>query len=409
MNELIEKHLNKRVDFSFAGERIELDLSLSLFSSFTVDTGSKLLLKSVVQNIELKEIDTLVDLGCGTGVLGICLQRKLPGATCVFQDRDALALEFTESNCELNGTADNAEFAGGLAFQQLNGRKFGLVLSNLPAKAGQPVLEGMIADALGHLEIEGTAAVVIVMPLADFLGAAIERLGGLVVHTEETRDHRVYHIQKDENFKGTGETASHLKPYIRHSGDFAYGPAAWRMDTVFNLPDFDNIGRNAALTLDLLNSHLAGKTDIEGDTLIWNPGQGHTASVASGIADIRLGTIYLGSRDALQIEICTRNLENSGVKNRIVPLHLPSLSLSAGVIPSASLGLLFLLPPADGGSVWQEQAAEAAAGLLQTGGLVIAGASSTGIHRLLHLMRGMVLHGSRKKHGARAVVLKKSV
>jgi len=41
----------------------------------------------------------VLDLGCGAGVLGICLGAANPGLRLELVDRNALALEFAALNC----------------------------------------------------------------------------------------------------------------------------------------------------------------------------------------------------------------------------------------------------------------------------------------------------------------------
>ena len=93
-----ESLINKRVPFSFMGERLFFDLSRALFSSFKVDDGSRLLLKSLARHGALEKRSSVEDVGCGVGVLGLALKKRFPGVNLRASDRDALAVEMTRHN-----------------------------------------------------------------------------------------------------------------------------------------------------------------------------------------------------------------------------------------------------------------------------------------------------------------------
>ena len=60
-------------------------------------------MKSIAQNIELEKLERVLDIGCGVGVLGLSLKKRLPAIEVELRDRDALALLFTGSNGLRNG------------------------------------------------------------------------------------------------------------------------------------------------------------------------------------------------------------------------------------------------------------------------------------------------------------------
>lgn len=431
----VETYTNRRVTYRYCGQTLRFDLSQGLFSSFDVDAGTKFLLKAVAGQVDLPAVKKLADLGCGTGVMGTAVVKAAGNAKCVFQDRDALALEFARSNCRLNGVGGMARFIGGLGMQEVGESGFDLILSNLPAKAGLPVLHQLIHEIVGRLAGGGVGGVVIVSPLADQVGGMLARCGAEVFFTEDRREHRVYLFRR-RSFGGDTMPASgaspadYLKAYIRGRKPFSRGEISYEMDTAFNLPDFDTLGNEISIAMDCLDSWLEKNVMKTGNVLVWNPGQGHVpVHFMRRVPGFTADRFIFASRDALSLEITRRNVWMTSTGLRAAPpapvdqrgaaaagpriLHVPSagavvegigeLSPPEGAV--ATMALLFPHPVRS--AEWEEGIQSLLDAVLVTGGIVIAGAGSTDIHRLLKTLHGMVLQQSRKYHGSRVVVLKK--
>ena len=125
-------------------QELRLALSQSLFSSFDVDVGTRLLLKTIAKEVDLQAVQSALDVGCGVGTLGLAVKKAAPHIALTVQDRDALAVAFTQMNARRNKIGGVTAVAG-LAFQYISG-SFDLILSNLPGKAGEPVLRHMLAQ-----------------------------------------------------------------------------------------------------------------------------------------------------------------------------------------------------------------------------------------------------------------------
>ncbi len=144
----VARFINKSVPFRFDGADLSFCLSHGLFSSFDIDDGTKLLLKSIARSVDLASLRDVLDVGCGVGVIGACVAARAPSARVTMQDRDALAAAVARENCRLNGL-QGASAECRLAFHGLGGGTVDLVTSNLPAKAGAPVLAAMLRHAAG--------------------------------------------------------------------------------------------------------------------------------------------------------------------------------------------------------------------------------------------------------------------
>jgi len=205
------------VDFSF-------DLTQGLFSSAGVDAGTQLLLKvfSGLLDSDAKAGTppprNVLDAGCGVGVIGICAAAALGGMaraaapppgvptpdvsaarlTVRCQDRDELARVFT-----LHNAAKNRAAFGRFPVSVLEAHtepllagpgdtRWDLILSNIPAKAGTPVLEDFVRRSLGLLNPGGRVVLVAVNTLADFFRRRIALSGGGLFLEQTGSGHTVF-------------------------------------------------------------------------------------------------------------------------------------------------------------------------------------------------------------------------
>ena len=400
--DFLNRFSNKQIELSFDGIQCSFHLSQGLFSSFNIDAGTRLLLKTVAKHIDLDNVASALDVGCGIGVIGICIAKRNPLAQCVLQDRDALAVRISNINCALNGVSSNVRVTGGLAFYDLPKGEYDLILSNLPAKAGNPVLKAMIHAALGRIGPGGRVGVVVVMTLAEFLGNAIIDSGGRIVYQEESREHCVYHF--------TGPSAppnlqADLEPYIRRNGSFAHKNRSYRIKTVFNLPSFDTLGRELELAYGLVDRFLS-KPGVFREILVWNPGHGHILKYLEALWGGLGAMVHLASRDALQLAIASDNLAVQEAGNSYTTYHVPDMISLAEVMKVRGPSLVIMFPDLISGVRWQDDIAKLAAHNLEKGGYLLVSSTSTEIQRLLYVLKGMAVLGNKKDRGSRAILCK---
>lgn len=302
---LIEKYSNKEVPFRFNGVNLSFFLSQSLFSSFSIDNGTKLLLKTIAKEIDFSEIKLVTDVGCGIGVIGLSLKKKYPDLNITLQDRDALALSFSKENARRNKIKD-ITYSGELALDGIKENSQDLIISNLPAKAGETVLQDFVNSSLINLSVKGICVVVVVATLKDTILNAIRKTDAKLIYTEDTREYSVFHFKKiintdinaDENDKTNLRNC-----YIRGTNDFKLKKLSYTLKSVYNIPGFDTIPYPVDLA-----AHLLGKQAISGKTLFWNPGQGHLPVITHLINRKKITETVLASRDILQLKISRDNL-----------------------------------------------------------------------------------------------------
>jgi 16S rRNA G1207 methylase RsmC len=158
----IDPYYKKRIPYSLRGLQFEFDVGHTLFSSFEVDDGTDLLLRSLEP---ADDPARALDLGCGCGVIGITLARRYPGAAVVLADKDLLAVRYARHNAEINQTP-NVQVLGSVGLESVPPGPYDLILSNIPAKIGDLAIEQeFILGPLGQLRPGGEYWFVVVSGL----------------------------------------------------------------------------------------------------------------------------------------------------------------------------------------------------------------------------------------------------
>ena len=79
--------------------------------------------------------NSVLDLGCGAGILAIAAAKALPSSKIMASDIDQDAIDVTTENAKLNGveTIIDAFTADGFVSKKLNGKNFNLIFANILA------------------------------------------------------------------------------------------------------------------------------------------------------------------------------------------------------------------------------------------------------------------------------------
>ena len=319
-------------------------------------------------------------MGCGVGVLGLTLKKLYPASVLTLSDRDALALAFTRLNAGLN-RLNPVQTGGYLGFSGLPQKSFDLIVANLPAKAGPPVLRHFFSTFSTCLRPGGLFIPVIVNTLEELASDALRE----IVFKERGPEHTVF-CCRPQNPADPEE----LAPYIR--GNLALQSCGRSLDlkTVYGLPGFDTLSYETGAMLELVK-----RFPPSGRTLVWNPGQGAVPAVLAAGSCV----LTLGSRDLLQLEVSARNLSPHQAERR----HLPS---PAWLKESFENLVVFPDPEPDAA----ELLASCCSRLLSPLGRLYLAADSTRTGRFLRALRpqgaqrGLRLINSKKIRGIRTVL-----
>ena len=142
-------------EFTYRGIDLVFQTDAGVFSRGEVDTGTRLLLEALPENLG----GEILDLGCGWGVIGISIARKWPEARVTMADINTRALDLSRENAKRNrAEVVCAESDGMAAFE---GKTFDAVVTNPPIRAGKQVIYKMFADAARSLAPEGALYLVI--------------------------------------------------------------------------------------------------------------------------------------------------------------------------------------------------------------------------------------------------------
>jgi len=121
-----------------------------VFSGRRVDPGSRLLIKTMV----IDDGETVLDLGCGYGAIGIAAAALTPHGQVYLVDPNQRAVDLAKENLELN-RIENADVRVGEGCQPVAEITFDVILSNPPIRAGKRVLFQMMDQAHACLREAG--------------------------------------------------------------------------------------------------------------------------------------------------------------------------------------------------------------------------------------------------------------
>ena len=137
------------------GESFTFYTDNGVFSKTGVDFGSRLLLESIPLN---SLGSSLLDVGCGYGVFGIVLNKKL-GIKCTMCDVNRRALHLAKRNIEEN-KCNNCEVIESNCYENISG-KYSTIITNPPIRAGKKIVYEILEKAKEHLEPGGSLIFVV--------------------------------------------------------------------------------------------------------------------------------------------------------------------------------------------------------------------------------------------------------
>jgi 16S rRNA (guanine1207-N2)-methyltransferase len=127
----------------------ELYSASGVFSKEKLDKGTEVLIKNCILNREWE----VLDLGCGTGVVGISVKLLYPNTKVLMSDINERAIMLSKKNIE-KLKLENIDAIKSDIFSNIK-KEFDAILVNPPQTAGKEVCFKIIEESLTHLKKKG--------------------------------------------------------------------------------------------------------------------------------------------------------------------------------------------------------------------------------------------------------------
>jgi 16S rRNA (guanine1207-N2)-methyltransferase len=131
-----------------------LHTSSGMFSPDYLDKASRLL----IEEARVKDNDSVLDLGCAYGAVGIAIAKASPSTTVLLTDINERALQYAERNVGKNKTT-NAKVRKSDGFKKIL-ENFDVILLNPPLHAGKKICISLIQESFDHLNKGGSLQLV---------------------------------------------------------------------------------------------------------------------------------------------------------------------------------------------------------------------------------------------------------
>ncbi|HDP78692.1 MAG TPA: class I SAM-dependent methyltransferase [Mesotoga infera] len=125
-----------------------------VFAFGKIDRASLLL----IENCLIEGWESLLDLGCGYGPVGITLKREYPDLKLFMSDVNSRAVTFSKINARDHNV--EADIRKGELYSPWEGMMFDSILSNPPIAAGKAVWQRLITEAPAMLTEKGSLQIV---------------------------------------------------------------------------------------------------------------------------------------------------------------------------------------------------------------------------------------------------------
>ena len=153
------KHDEHIIDYQINNIDLKFTTDAGVFSKMRVDYGSGVLIK------QMAEVDfpssNILDVGSGYGPIGLFAAKFWPEQTVDLVDVNERGLNLAAQNAEVNGITNVNIYKSDVYDEVSSERKFGLIVTNPPIRAGKKVVSSILAGAKDHLVEDGILLVVI--------------------------------------------------------------------------------------------------------------------------------------------------------------------------------------------------------------------------------------------------------
>lgn len=126
--------------------RLRIATDAGVFARGGLDRGTRLLAEA----LQVGPCELVLDLGCGSGILGIVAAKISEGGRAILTDVNERAVDLARTGLRTNGLA-NAEVRLGDLYDPVADLAFDHIVSNPPIRAGRSVTDRIVSEAPLHL------------------------------------------------------------------------------------------------------------------------------------------------------------------------------------------------------------------------------------------------------------------
>ena len=155
----ISQHDEHVVDYRVNDIDLKFTTDAGVFSKMRVDYGSGVLIKKM-PDVNFPS-NNILDVGTGYGPLGLFAAKFWPTQTVEMVDVNQRGLDLAKKNAELNHIDNVAIFVSDVYSNIAPEKKYGLIVTNPPIRAGKTVVSNILSGAKSHLVGSGVLLVVI--------------------------------------------------------------------------------------------------------------------------------------------------------------------------------------------------------------------------------------------------------
>jgi 16S rRNA (guanine1207-N2)-methyltransferase len=297
-------YYKKTITYKYGGRDLQFRVAQDLFSSFQVDLGTQFLIRTLTLG-ELFVFQKILDLGCGYGPIGITLKTRYPDATVHMVDKDALAVDYSRQNAELNSLSTVVVYPS-LGYKNLTTHDFDLIISNIPAKAGGLVIKHLLEDAVYHLAPAGNVAIVVIKELEETVNKMLTANNNVEIIRQKSRPGHTVFQYKFKNYH-SDDRRNGNDFYDMEIKTFSTDTTNYRLEAAYGLDEPENVNYGTKLLLDALYKN--PRRNFK-NCAVYNPGLGH---IAIGLSKWNTpDSIILVDRDLLSLHYSQKNLVLNG-------------------------------------------------------------------------------------------------
>ena len=154
-NENLKSNI-QTIKYYFKKNTLLFDTDNGVFSKGGIDYGSNVLLQTLP---DLEGRNTLLDVGCGYGTMGLTLAKKYPNLYIDMVDVNLRAIELSKNNA-IKNNINNVNIYESSCYENVD-KCYDIIISNPPIRAGKKIVFEILSGAFDYLNDGGELWIVI--------------------------------------------------------------------------------------------------------------------------------------------------------------------------------------------------------------------------------------------------------